>query len=116
IGDVWQISEVRLEVSQPRQPCWKLGRRWNRADLPKKVVQTGMSGWYLRVLTEGMASPGELVLSERPNPGWTISRCNELYYGHGHDSHETLQELANLPQLSEAWKEDLTRKLAPQST
>ncbi len=27
IGDVWQIGGARLQVSQPRQPCWKLARK-----------------------------------------------------------------------------------------
>ena len=69
IGDIWQAGDVRFQISQPRQPCWKLGRRWRRADLPKRVVQSGRTGWYLRVLDEGTLSPGdELTLLERPQP------------------------------------------------
>ena len=56
IGDRWQAGNVVFEVSQPRQPCWKMGRRWNIADLPKQVIQNGKSGWYLRVLVEGELS------------------------------------------------------------
>jgi MOSC domain-containing protein YiiM len=41
IGDVWQLGEVRVEVSQPRQPCWKLARRWRRPDLPQRVSRFG---------------------------------------------------------------------------
>ena len=45
IGDIWQVGDVLLEVSQPRQPCWKLARRWHIKTLPKLVVQSGRSGW-----------------------------------------------------------------------
>ena len=46
IGDRWRAGDVIFEVSQPRQPCWKMGRRWRIADLPKQVIQNGFSGWY----------------------------------------------------------------------
>src|SRR6478672_2861545 len=50
IGDRWRAGDVVVEVSQPRQPCWKMGRRWQIVDLPKQVIQNGKSGWYLRVV------------------------------------------------------------------
>src|SRR4051812_26616061 len=33
IGDRWQARDVVFQVSQPRQPCWKMGRRWLVVDL-----------------------------------------------------------------------------------
>ena len=38
---------AKVQVSEPRQPCWKLARRWGLKDLPFRVVQTERSGWYL---------------------------------------------------------------------
>lgn len=114
IGDVWQIGEVRLEVSQPRQPCWKLGRRWNRPTLPKQVIQTGRTGWYYRVMTAGQASAGEILLLHRPHPQWAIADCNQVYYQSSEPA--ALQELADLAQLSTAWREDLHRKLSRNAT
>lgn len=37
IGDVWRIGNVELQVTQPRQPCWKLARRWRLKDLTARV-------------------------------------------------------------------------------
>lgn len=64
IGDIWQVGdEAVLEVSQPRQPCWKLARRWRIKSLALDVQQTGRTGWYFRVLTEGIVAAGmRLVL------------------------------------------------------
>src|SRR5262249_62410350 len=58
IGDRWRLGEVRLEVSQPRLPCWKLARRWRIKDLALRVERTGRSGWDFRVLTVGQIAAG----------------------------------------------------------
>jgi MOSC domain-containing protein YiiM len=45
IGDVYQVGEAIVQVSQPRQPCWKPARRWKMKDLALQVQQQGMAGW-----------------------------------------------------------------------
>jgi MOSC domain-containing protein YiiM len=112
IGDRWQAGNVVLEVSQPRQPCWKMGRRWNIADLPKQVIQNGKSGWYLRVLVEGELTAGTAIeLNSRPHPTWTIARASRLLY-HENDNIAGLEELTNVPELSRAWREELLERIA----
>jgi len=59
IGDIWHVGTVRLQVSQPREPCWKLARKLRRKDLPQRVVETGRGGWYLRVLHVGTLQAGD---------------------------------------------------------
>src|SRR5690606_10003442 len=82
LADVYRIGDVLLEVSQPRQPCWKLCLRWNQPDLARRVVATARSGWYLRVKQTGTMSAGLPVeLVERPLPDWTIERAARLMYG-----------------------------------
>jgi len=74
LGDIHQIGSVRLEVSQPRQPCWKISRRLENADLLKIVVQTGSTGWYYRVLSDGEVTQGQdIFLAERRYPDLSIS-------------------------------------------
>jgi MOSC domain-containing protein YiiM len=109
VGDLWQLGDVGLEISQPRQPCWKIGRRWGLPDLPKRVVRTGRTGWYFRVVQEGLAAAGALRLLDRPNAEWTVAQCNTIFYS-GSDR-ARLAALARLPQLAEAWKEDIRKKL-----
>ncbi len=55
IGDIWAWGEARLQVSQPRSPCYKLATVTGRPDLLKRLVRTGRTGWYLRVLQGGTA-------------------------------------------------------------
>ena len=106
IGDEWALGTVVFQVSQPRQPCWKLGRRWNMPDLPKRVVASGRSGWYLRVLQPGVIEPGPMQLSRRVHPDWTIRRANDVFYNKS-EMPELKTELAALPELSAAWKNQL---------
>src|SRR5580693_7222703 len=97
IGDIFGIGEARFEVSQPRQPCWKLARRWRMHELPGLVIRNGRSGWYLRVLAPGLIEKRmPVTLIERPNPDWPIERANQILHHHQKDLGLTHQ-LASVP-------------------
>lgn len=107
IGDRFQVGECEFEVSQPRQPCWKISRRWQVKTLTKEVAQTGRTGWYLRVLVGGPLSvSSEFQLLQRPNPEWSIARANDVLFGREVDR-LAVHELMGLSQLSQEWKEAL---------
>ena len=107
IGDVYQLGEAVVQVSQPRQPCWKLGRRWRIKDLAVQVERTGRTGFYFRVLIHGHVKPGDrFELVSRPQPSWTISRCNALMH-HDRGDVEAAKALASCPELSGSWKDGL---------
>jgi MOSC domain-containing protein YiiM len=76
VGDGYQIGDARVEISGPREPCNNLVRRHRRRDLIERVVATGRSGWYVRVLQEGWLEAGlPLILLDRPYPQWPIERA-----------------------------------------
>lgn len=107
IGDIFQLGEIQVQVSQPRQPCWKLARRWRMKDLPARVVANGKTGWYFRVIQEGTVEAGsELTLLDRPHPDWTIAAATNLLY-HRKDDVEGARSLAGCEALSASWKEQL---------
>lgn len=114
IGDVYAIGPARVQVSQPRQPCWKLARRWNQTDLTARVQQTGYSGWYMRVLQEGTIEAGmALELLERPYPEWTIVRTTAVLRASMRDADVAAGDgarLAACPALSDDWRGYLTDK------
>lgn len=110
IGDQWSCGDVVFQISQPRQPCWKLARRWQLPGLPKLVVQSGRSGWYLRVLAEGEIEAGlNIDLIERPHADWTVQRANATMYGHDMLAQ---RQLASLPELSASWKSEIMQKVS----
>ncbi len=110
IGDRYRIGGALVEVSQPRGPCWKLGRRWNRLDMPKLVIASGRSGWYVRVLEEGEVEAGDsLELVAQPHPRWTIERVNRVTYTERSDARNRQERsrLAACAELSASWRERL---------
>lgn len=107
IGDVFSLGEAQVQVSQPRQPCWKLARRWRIKDLTARVEQTGFTGFYFRVLRHGHVSVNDtLLLQQRSFPQWTIARCNEIMHHQKGDA-EAARLLAECPLLSASWKDGL---------
>jgi MOSC domain-containing protein YiiM len=116
IGDVWRAGTAEMEVSQPRQPCWKMSRFHRIDDLAAQVVANGRSGWYLRVRIEGRIEAGmEMTLVERPNPTWTVARASQVMH-HQKDDLAAAAELGSLPVLSASWKKTLAERLATRET
>ena len=110
VGDRFQVGQCLLEVSQPRQPCWKLSKRWNFPRLSVLVQQNGRCGWYLRVLTPGHVEPGAAVeLDARPFPQFTIAWAHTVMHS-AEKNVEDDQLLAACPALSDSWKSTLTKR------
>jgi MOSC domain-containing protein YiiM len=110
VGDVWRVGSAVFAVSQPRQPCWKLARRWRLKDLPARVVESGRCGWYLRVRTEGTIEADDAVeVVERPQPEWTVRRAHRVMY-FGRSNPEETAALAEVPELSLSWREELRQR------
>src|SRR6185312_13331654 len=81
IGDIYQIGSATLQVSQPRSPCWKLARKWDMPDLPKRLVMSKRSGWYYRVVQEGSLQRGDnVILLDRSHADWPIRRITDVTY------------------------------------
>jgi len=61
IGDRLLIGSAEFVVTQPRQPCYKLGVKFDRLDIVKRFHQSGRSGLYLAVLREGTIEAGNAI-------------------------------------------------------
>lgn len=110
IGDVYAIGVARVQVSQPRQPCWKLSRRWKQKDLTARVHDTGFTGWYLRVLAEGeIEAEMDVKLIERRHPDWTVMRATRVMQDKSRV--DEARELAALPELAVSWRRSLAKRL-----
>ena len=106
IGDRFRLGSALLEISQGRQPCWKQGERLHWAALPALMVKERRSGWYYRVIEEGVAAPGDsLALLDRPLPAWTVRRVfGLLVAGEHRKDPAALPELAAMPMLFAGWR------------
>lgn len=105
IGDIYRVGGVRFQISQGRQPCWKLNARFDMPDMAYQVQKTGRTGWYYRVLQGGRIAPGdEMSLIERPRPAWPLSRLIALLY-HRTTAFDELAQVAEIPELAAGWRE-----------
>ncbi len=112
IGDVFAIGGAVVEVSQGRQPCWKLNERFGLKHMAKSVQTTGRTGWYYRVLQTGMVAAGDQIERiDRQSPDWTIGRIRRAFYVDTLNRDE-LQAIAVLPRLAANWRDYATRRLA----
>lgn len=110
IGDIYQIGDtVRLEVSQPRQPCNQIYIRLGIEGIQKKVDETRRTGWYLRTLQTGAVTAGEsITLIERPHPDWTIRRAHDVMDNRKRQV-QAAHELSQIAALAPGWRKYLAQ-------
>jgi MOSC domain-containing protein YiiM len=107
IGDIFKIGGITVQVTQPRQPCWKLAWKWKIKSLAALVQKTGRTGWYFRILEEGLVgAPDEFRLLERPHPKWSITLANDIMHNQKNDW-DAAYQLGLCPALSKNWKTSL---------
>lgn len=107
LGDVFAGRDgLRLQVSQPRQPCFKFALRFGNEALPQAMLLNGRCGWYFRVLAPGSAAAGDVL--ERVDPGlaeWSVARFQRLVTIERKSlTHADLEAIAAMDVLSESWR------------
>lgn len=111
IGDRMRIGTAEFVVTQPRMPCFKLGIRFDRADMVKRFLQSGRSGFYLSVSKEGDVSAGDSVeFIARAEDSVSVSDIVSLYTADG-SNQDLLRRASNLPALPESWREHFRQRL-----
>jgi len=111
IGDTFEIGGAIIQVSQPRQPCWKPARRFKMKNLSLLIQDTGRTGWYYRVLQEGRVEAGQsFKLIERPSPQWTIKECNNIMHVEKNNM-EKSTKLSQCEWLAINWKTTLLNRV-----
>ncbi|MGV3730940.1 MAG: MOSC domain-containing protein [Sphingopyxis sp.] len=106
LGDRFRLGTALIEVSQARQPCWKLDHRFGVKGVMAKVVTSCRTGWYYRVLEPGMVQAGDaLGLVDRPYPDWPLASLFALLVGGEAKARPAdLTALRDIPVLAESWK------------
>ena len=111
LGDMWQVGECVLRITEPRGPCATLTRRWMRPALLDEVRSTAAAGWYNAVETPGLVQTGDAVtLRERSQTQWSLATVFHLLEARV-VSRESLRALIDAPVTHEALRDRLTRRL-----
>ncbi len=108
VGDRWRIGTALFEVCQPRQPCSTLARWFEDPAMVKAMVANGRSGWYCRVVEEGVVASGDMPgLEHRPKGSWSIAAVLRASYTPA--SAAELEALGRAPGLAAAWADWASR-------
>ena len=109
IGDVLRVGTALVQVSQGRQPCWKLNQHTSNPRMAFRFQQTGRTGWYYRVLESGLIQQGdEIRLIDRVHEGWSVHRVTQARLTRLADRSDA-EQLSSMPELAENWREAFAR-------
>jgi MOSC domain-containing protein YiiM len=104
IGDRFRLGTALIEVSQPRQPCWKIEHRFGAKGMVAAIVASGRCGWYFRVLEPGEVQAGDtLERVEAGHPGWSVARAFACMIA-GKATPADYAQLAALERLAPEWR------------
>ena len=104
IGDRVRVGTALLQVTEPRQPCFKLALAFDDPKLPRAFTRSGRCGWYYRVLEPGRVAAGDACdCVDRPNADWPVSRMFEIVMARA-IGRDTLVEMVAIEGLADGWK------------
>ena len=108
IGNTYKIGEAVVQVTQPRQPCFKLQFRFNNNNIVRQFVDSGFSGIYVRILKNGHVNPGDSMQLIDKKQSLSIHEVYTLLYADEFD--EKVKEAVNDPLIAESCKRDLMKR------
>lgn len=110
IGDVWRLGSARLQVCQPRNPCWKIDERFACDGMAAYIAEHRLSGWYWRVLTPGHVTPGDtLDLLVAADGAFTLAEAMLCWQTH-RPALADLEKLATSPGIAKNWQEKILNR------
>lgn len=109
IGDIYRLGGVLVQVSQPRQPCWKINEKFQNKHMLKLILEHSISGWYYRVLEPGQFAVGdEITLEERLND-LSTQKFSTMYFDKTL-SKEDVVRLYSCKGLNQDWVDTLKKR------
>ncbi|UCV07999.1 MOSC domain-containing protein [Dechloromonas denitrificans] len=110
IGDIWQLGSARLQVCQPRNPCWKIDERFATDGMAAFIAEHRLTGWYWRVLQTGRVAPDDqLQLLQPATTAPTLAEAMQLWQSH-RPALTDLERLAATPGIAEHWRQKIEQR------
>lgn len=111
IGDRFRIGTACFEVSQPRQPCLKLARRFEDASFVKRFLESRRVGFYLRVVEPGEVAAGDPIVRITHDPASLDIESVVALWLTRNPSIASLARATALAALADAWRLPLEERL-----
>ncbi len=114
IGDRFRIGTAEVMVKQPRNPCYKLGIRFGRADMVQRFMASRLSGIYFSVVQDGEVGTGDTIeLVSRDQNYVTVADITRLFDRKVTDPdllHRAIQVPALPPNLRDYFQQQLEQR------
>jgi len=111
IGDIFQIGDAQIQVSQPRIPCFKLGIVFNNQKMVKDFLNSSYCGIYFRVLQSGFVKKeDELKLIKRAKNSMTVAEVFSIHTTNK-GNNPFIEKALKLEFLAEASKKSIFKRL-----
>ena len=110
IGDVFRAGEAVVQVTQPRQPCYKLGIRFGDSAVVKKFAESGFPGVYVRIIETGHVVPGDPFICIEKKNSFSVQKIFEMLYSIECSTDEILAAIDN-PYLAASCRNDLLKRM-----
>ncbi|WP_026567210.1 MOSC domain-containing protein [Bacillus sp. UNC41MFS5] len=116
IGDIFTFGEAVIQVSEPRNPCYKLATKYEVPDIVIRMRDTGYTGFLLRVLKEGLVTPKDDLVLLEPHPQQaSVSLVNDVKFFDKFNK-EKLEKVLSVDALSESLRATLIKQFQSKNT
>jgi MOSC domain-containing protein YiiM len=111
IGDVWRLGSAKLQVCQPRNPCWKIDERFASDGMAAFIAEQRLTGWYWRVVKPGHVALGDaLELIQAAKGAFTLAEAMLCWQAH-RPALGDLEKLAASPGIAKNWQQKITARV-----
>ena len=114
IGDILQIGAVRVQVTQPRSPCFKLNLQFGHKEFALAMQQSQLCGWFYRILIPGVIYLNDKIELVERRTDISVAEAMSLYFSPTFNV-DAYERLASCEGLAQSWVNSLQRRLALQT-
>ncbi len=97
IGDIYKVGNALIQITQPREPCFKFGVKFGSQTALKQFIDYGLPGTYVRILEEGEVKTGDTFqLLKRAKNSLTTAQLFKLLFAKNKDQEQLKRAVNNM--------------------
>ena len=94
LGDIYRVGDALVQISQYREPCYKLGYKFGSQEMIRQFIERGYGGSYISILEEGTVAVGdEFILEKRSQQTLSVVALFQLVFAK--DKNQDLLRIAS---------------------
>lgn len=109
VGDIYTIGDIEVQVTQPRQPCWKIGALFGK-EVSRYIVKNYATGWYVKVLQGGTLDINDPMILKERTSDISIKQLS-VYLHIPPIEQEIIDKVLSIEPLAQAYKNDFLKQI-----